>query len=279
MDAASDFQEFSVSDLVTVRLLQLYTYARDLDASDDADRWLVEHAHEHNISDADELLAAPAKRAGLHELVTSTVGWAKQLDLPAHLAGVADLGLTTNLAEDVKALLRVQAGLVGHAVTRAVLLEADDAAIGWPKGSSWIVNRFETVAEGARWMEPTVTGDVVEELFRAHKRAAKRIRRDAISSRSPDRTRRLRCDLLGPYRRCGGRGGHCHRNAPDGPARCRRHQRRTGMALAEGVWRRAGWEWPVVCSSQAPPAHLAGSASRSLLGIVVAKQSAAAFVS
>ena len=29
-------------------------------------------------------------------------------------------------------------------------------------------------------MEPTVTGDVVEELFRAHKRAAKRIRRDAI---------------------------------------------------------------------------------------------------
>ena len=126
MDAASDFQEFSVSDLVTVRLLQLYTYARDLDASDDADRWLVEHAHEHNISDADELLAAPAKRACLHELVTSTVGWAKQLDLPAHLAGVADLGLTTNLAEDVKALLRVQAGLVGHAVTRAVLLEADD---------------------------------------------------------------------------------------------------------------------------------------------------------
>jgi len=171
-------EQFSVEDIVTVRLLQLYTYAADLKATTAKDVETLREAQE--LGNPDLWSAkAPAKRDALAALATATI------EVSHHLAGRdrdswAELEDTDQLAQTTATLLSERGESLTASLLQLVMLEAATST-DWPKGINWVVDRFDTLSRGARHLDASVTAESVRRLHDEHRRASKRIRKDAIA--------------------------------------------------------------------------------------------------
>ncbi len=171
-------EQFSVEDLITVRLLQLFTYSADLEATVARDDETLREAQElgnPNLWSA----KAPAKRDALAALATATI------ELSHHLAGSdmdswAELEDTDQLAQTTATLLSKRAESLTSSRLQLVMLEAATST-DWPKGSNWVMDRFDTLARGARHLDASVTAESVRRLHDEYRRVSKRIRKDAIA--------------------------------------------------------------------------------------------------
>ncbi|UIJ35082.1 hypothetical protein [Allobranchiibius sp. GilTou73] len=137
----------------------------------------------HSDYQQPDLAARGAKRSHLDSLVQATVDWATSIELPEHLAPITALSLGNELESSAAALLKAHAPHLSDDAFAAVLIES---ALGadWPKGSRWSLSRAQSIRTSAALLYPALTTDDVSSTIAAHRRASKRLRKDALSPRA-----------------------------------------------------------------------------------------------
>lgn len=155
-------QAFSLDDLATTRMLQLYVYSRDRDASN-------------------RTTGRPQKNSHLAKIVNATIAWAKEQELPERLRFLAELQDSKTLTKQLSTALRSQASHLHPASAVPVLLEAY-SSLSWPKGTSWAADQpYKAMAAAAKLLGPTTKRIDTRDLLARHKSAFKRLRKDSIS--------------------------------------------------------------------------------------------------
>lgn len=156
-----ELNQISLADAAAARLIQIGALNADLAESD--------------------LDQRGAKRKHLGELLESTREWSGSVDLPDYLTGIQELSHGYELGAQIDAVLASHATYVEEEEELvAVLIEA---AFGtdWPKGSRWTIDRADAIHERATTLDPGLTPEDVRSVIDALKRSTKRLQKDSVS--------------------------------------------------------------------------------------------------
>lgn len=143
---------------VVTRLLQITAYSLDAQASG--------------------AVSAAAKKRSLGELVAATVGVARQVPDVIKASEVAAIGESRLAHEACGPLLEKMSAELPPDVKALAIIDFA-LATDWPSGTTWVADKWETLASASKHLDVATTAPELFQLWTAHRKARKRLQKDS----------------------------------------------------------------------------------------------------